>query len=1048
MIRAFIFALLFVSLFMNGLAQERPELILQKGHSSQRYVLTIGIDHQGNLISAGEDGTVKVWDRSTETVMSTIYDQDSYPNQEDTGTLKSCALDPKGKWIATIDQANTLRRFSLPEGRLLNKKDLSNNKRDLLLTDGANLFTYFDGRLVKLDFDGEILAEAQPFSWGEEPYLAAIGGDQIALAGITGVQTYNLADLEEKSFRPLNSMPVGLAYDSAGQQLAVSTSSAAAILSADDLEIERLFQRDDFKDRRYVPFWAGNELYLIQRRSSPAPLLRAAESSTELEVLPVSVNTYSPVCLADGVAIVSAPASVIHELELATAQIKTTYKGDNSRFSAAAIDPITGDLITGSPGGQVVRWSQVTGRPARVYGSTGHYVGSLDISSDGKLLAGDASSGDVLCWDRTGTLLSKHSFNTNSIGDGVKQVKFAGDSRYVVTCGSGRQRIHLIECLTGRIVHSWEGKPQGLAVSPDGTRMAVGLPGSLLETSLTNPRDELVFPVRTHYPVRAMRYAPSGRFLYIGTEMGDLFGYDLTKPDSKPVHLTSLNGEILGVDLTPEGQLECALQNRTFVTLDTSGKTLSVSKPLEELPWYYPVAPQSSPMVVLSAGTVAFVARDTGRVKGRLVGVRDNSGWVAMARNGQFDGNDVGLETVKISLGDQLYGIEQFMNEYLRAGVLAELLPSPTGSSSPVSNSRAPELTAATAKRPPKVEIVSPTSGSILTGKTEVTVKVSDQGDGVSEVALFHNGHKLTPTARRQLDSSTYLFTVEPVQGVNEFRATAFEAAHKVEARQDRVKVHAPDIQARPPQLHLLAVGVDSYSSGLSLRFAKGDAQAVAGLFRSDLYQQGQRVLLSDAQATGSQIEAALGKIAGIAQPQDAFVFYLAGHGTVIGEEYYFLPHDVQIDSDDTVRTTAISSQKLGDFLREVPATKQLLILDSCRSGAAVKVVGAYAATRGGLEEVRSQQLLARSSGTFLIAATKGEEYAYEVPELGHGVLTYALLNSLGLLAQSSGPNSGVTANDLLRAVSQQVPELSEKYQGVRQQVVQYSSGQDFPLLK
>ena len=56
------------------------------------------------------------------------------------------------------------------------------------------------------------------------------------------------------------------------------------------------------------------------------------------------------------------------------------------------------------------------------------------------------------------------------------------------------------------------------------------------------------------------------------------------------------------------------------------------------------------------------------------------------------------------------------------------------------------------------------------------------------------------------------------------------------------------------------------------------------------------------------------------------------------------------------------------------------------------------------------------------------------------------MLETLG--AKDSKGESAVTANELLRAVSQKVPELSQKYNGTRQMVVQYNSGQDFPLTK
>ena len=87
---------------------------------------------------------------------------------------------------------------------------------------------------------------------------------------------------------------------------------------------------------------------------------------------------------------------------------------------------------------------------------------------------------------------------------------------------------------------------------------------------------------------------------------------------------------------------------------------------------------------------------------------------------------------------------------------------------------------------------------------------------------------------------------------------------------------------------------------------------------------------------------------------------------------------------------------------------------------------------------MRSQNLLSRASGTFLVAATKDQDYAFEIPELGHGILTFSVLDVMsGKRNEATGP---ITANELLRSVSNAVPKLSYKYHGKRQMVVQYSS--------
>ncbi len=100
--------------------------------------------------------------------------------------------------------------------------------------------------------------------------------------------------------------------------------------------------------------------------------------------------------------------------------------------------------------------------------------------------------------------------------------------------------------------------------------------------------------------------------------------------------------------------------------------------------------------------------------------------------------------------------------------------------------------------------------------------------------------------------------------------------------------------------------------------------------------------------------------------------------------------------------------------------------------------------------EEKAVKMLARSNGVYLIAASTKQQYAYEVPELGHGVLTYALLSGLGEKGDPQAPTSNegiVTVLSLLQYVNQRVPELTEKYQdGKKQYPVSSTTGMDFPL--
>jgi uncharacterized caspase-like protein len=216
-----------------------------------------------------------------------------------------------------------------------------------------------------------------------------------------------------------------------------------------------------------------------------------------------------------------------------------------------------------------------------------------------------------------------------------------------------------------------------------------------------------------------------------------------------------------------------------------------------------------------------------------------------------------------------------------------------------------------------------------------------------------------------------------------------------------------------------------------------------------------QVLTLLDQQATTDGIESALAKIAQTAAPQDILVVYLAGHGTMVGQRYYFIPHEYQTKSEtlvDDIRRQGLAQDVLGDWLARVPALKRVVIYDTCQSGGAVTVARTSRnpfAFRGALDR------LSRAQGVFTIAATAAGDEAQEVPELGHGVLTYALLAGLGaievgpLKQQKIGGQTSdlVDVRDWFVFAQDKVPMITEYHFGRAQFVAFSGHGQSFPLL-
>ena len=190
-------------------------------------------------------------------------------------------------------------------------------------------------------------------------------------------------------------------------------------------------------------------------------------------------------------------------------------------------------------------------------------------------------------------------------------------------------------------------------------------------------------------------------------------------------------------------------------------------------------------------------------------------------------------------------------------------------------------------------------------------------------------------------------------------------------------------------------------------------------------------------QATGQNIKNLFGEVGKKAQPQDTLLIYLAGHGDTVGEEWYFIPHDVvspEIEQD--LKKGGISNAAISEAIKQCKAQKVFVMIDACKSG---KLILAMRST----EARKALVQLARSTGTYIVSASTDQQYAAEIKALGHGVFTYTLLEGL----KGTGGEKKVTVEGLIHYVKEKLPELTEKHRGQAQYPVSWGSGMDFPLV-
>ncbi len=236
-------------------------------------------------------------------------------------------------------------------------------------------------------------------------------------------------------------------------------------------------------------------------------------------------------------------------------------------------------------------------------------------------------------------------------------------------------------------------------------------------------------------------------------------------------------------------------------------------------------------------------------------------------------------------------------------------------------------------------------------------------------------------------------------------------------------------VRAQPEDLtpvrYALVIGINTYLAELEgvpeLDFAVPDARQMAEL----LEDQGWEVATAiDDEATRRRIVRELVRMARRARQQDTVLIYFAGHGVqdlTAGEHTYWLTHTASIAE---LAVDGIRLSHLMEYLRDIPADRKVLILDHCHSGDVESVVSGTGTSRAGEGDVRLtrhafpeasfERTVEEQIGSGLVVLGAARAEAYEFPELGHGIFTYSLLQTLRDPAADANGDGKLSVSEII----------------------------------
>lgn len=369
------------------------------------------------------------------------------------------------------------------------------------------------------------------------------------------------------------------------------------------------------------------------------------------------------------------------------------------------------------------------------------------------------------------------------------------------------------------------------------------------------------------------------------------------------------------------------------------------------------------------------------------------------------------------------------------------------------------EIRAVTYERivPLTVEIRNPEDHARVADESSLVAAEATSSKGVAAVSVILNGREVFKQAGRAPQRS--IAVAAPIklrEGTNSVVVRASEADGTVRQEVRTVTYEPmPATAPTPPPVSpardrwAVVIGIGRYSSaGIPpLRYTVADAEAVYGVLTGQAGFKKENVLLltdtSERKPTLRDIKWALGTfLARSAKKDDVVVIFFAGHGAPEvdprgaesdGLAKYLVPSDA--DPND-LYSTALPMDEFQVIFDRIEAEQLVVFLDSCYSGAAGGRTFASKRTRAVRVDEVFLDRLTRSRGRAIITASRSSEVSVELPELGHGLFTYYLVQ--GLKGAADLDRDGIVS-------------LQEIYQYLEQQVSQKSraaGGNQHPVMK
>jgi WD40 repeat protein len=746
-----------------------------------------------------------------------------------------------------------------------------------------------------------------------------------------------------------------------------------------------------------------------------------------------------------------------------------TVKGDISREikqKAPAVGKVDispdGRYILSGGMDSFILWDVLQGKKMQTFSHEGFMTWPIAIafSPDGKYFA-SGGKGTKL-WD----LVTRQEIRTFDEGIGAS-INFSPDGKYFIRGGPPSNlaspfgtkipTMKIFDVATGREIRDFklQNFVQSVVYSPDGKHVLTGdsegqmdLWDTLLGESV---RRAVVIEKKFLDPPRnvwSVSFSSDGEYALSGGQDNSVILWNAKNLTQikKFIGHTGMNG-ISSVVFSPDGKyaLSAGSDSKVKIWDLASGTERIVLAGHTGLGASAKFSPNGKYVISVGDASTRIWNVATGEEVASMIAFEDGE-WIITTPNGYYSSSPKGDQYLSVKVKGKDYTIEQLRESFYRPDLVNLAL----------SGGSLKELKKVADVKPPPVVAIVDTPKSIDKSDAAITLKITDAGGGIGDIRLYLNGSAVMLDSTRGVKivaansneiQKTYQLKLS--SGLNSIRAIAFNADNTMQSNVAVHEITAAFKAIGKPSLYALVIGINEYKNPkLQLNYAVADATLFANTLKkgaAPLFDKVEvKTLSSKEETTRENILKELKAMQSL-NPDDLFVLYVASHGTVDDGEYFLITSNVGSTRTEKLKTDAIGQSVFKELIGNIPATKKLIIIDTCNAGALGEAIQVAMLTRG-MSEDTAMKILSRAVGSTILSASTSMQEALEGYQ-GHGLFTYVLAE--GLKGKADKGNTGyVRTTELADYVDNEVPTLAEKIFKKAQYPTISISGQAFPIGK